>query len=75
MPNQEESYTLPHEDPIKKTSSGWARVGIVAAASALVGGLAVAWYYRNTLKTLRQTEENSPNPDFGSAKKDTEYEI
>jgi hypothetical protein len=46
--------------------SGWLRVGVVAAASALAGGLAVAWWYRKTLKTLRQTEEVGRNPYFNS---------
>ena len=45
---------------------GWLKVGIVAAASALAGGLAAAWWYRKTLKTLRQTEEIAINPHFGS---------
>jgi hypothetical protein len=35
---------------------GWLRMGLLAAASALAGGLAVAWYYRNTLTRLRQSE-------------------
>jgi hypothetical protein len=46
-------------------SSGRLKVGVVAAASALAGGLAAAWWYRNTLKTLRQTGETSTNPHFG----------
>lgn len=37
-------------------ASGWFRVGVWTAASALVGGLAVAWYYRKTLTRLRQAE-------------------
>jgi hypothetical protein len=45
---------------------GWLKVGIVAAASALAGGLAAAWWYRKTLKTLRQTEEIAINPHFSS---------
>jgi hypothetical protein len=32
------------------------RVGVVAAASALAGGLAMAWFYRKTLARLRQAE-------------------
>jgi hypothetical protein len=45
---------------------GWLKVGIVAAASVLAGGLAAAWWYRKTLKTLRQTEEITINPHFSS---------
>lgn len=44
---------------------GWIKVGTIAAASALAGGLAAAWYYRKTLDTLRQAEPNGANPDLG----------
>jgi hypothetical protein len=44
---------------------GWIKVGAIAAASALAGGLAAAWYYRNTLDRLRQAESNGTNADFG----------
>ena len=46
--------------------SGWLKLGVVAAASVLAGGLAAAWWYRKTLKTLRQAEENGTNPQYGS---------
>jgi len=52
-------------------SKGRLRVGVIAAASLLVGGLAAAWWYRKTLKTLRLTAENGQNPHFGITKKDT----
>lgn len=39
---------------------GWFKVGVLAAASAAIGGLAVAWYYRNTLARLRQAEDLPP---------------
>ncbi|HTB98989.1 MAG TPA: hypothetical protein VK716_18415 [Terracidiphilus sp.] len=42
--------------------SGWFKVGLVAAASALAGGLAAAWYYRKTLDRLHQAEANVPEP-------------
>jgi membrane associated rhomboid family serine protease len=45
------------EDPTQEPETpGWFGVGLFAAASALVGGLAVAWYYRGTLRRLRQAE-------------------
>jgi hypothetical protein len=56
-------------------SSGWLKVGVVAAASALAGGLAAAWWYRKTLKKLRQTGENTPNPQFGIQTDDPENEV
>jgi hypothetical protein len=41
------------------------KLGAVAAASALAGGLAAAWWYRNTLKKLRQADESAPSPHYG----------
>jgi hypothetical protein len=42
----------------------WIKLGVIAAASALAGGLAAAWFYRNTLNKLRQAESNLENSDF-----------
>jgi len=61
----EESEALTPTEVTNSGSSEWARVGIVAAASALAGGLAAAWWYRKTLKTLRQSQEIDPDPEFG----------
>lgn len=36
---------------------GWLKVGAVAAASAVLGGLAAAWFYRKTLSRLREAED------------------
>jgi flagellar basal body-associated protein FliL len=38
--------------------SSWIRVGAVAAASALAGGLAAAWFYRKTLKRMQAENSN-----------------
>jgi hypothetical protein len=46
----------------------WIKVGAIAAASALAGGLAAAWFYRNTLNKLRQAESEPENSDFGIQK-------
>jgi hypothetical protein len=46
----------------------WIKVGVIAAASALAGGLAAAWFYRNTLNKLRQAESDPENSDFGIQK-------
>ena len=40
-------------------------MGAVAAASALAGGLAAAWFYRKTLARLHQAEAEPP--DSGSS--------
>ena len=34
----------------------WLKVGTIAAASAVLGGLAAAWFYRKTLTQLREAE-------------------
>jgi hypothetical protein len=56
-------------------SSNWVKVGAVAAVSALIGGMAAAWWYRKTLKTLRQTGEIESNPDFGIPSDDASYDL
>jgi len=45
--------------PDEPKAPGWFRVAFFAAGSALVGGLAVAWYYRKTLARLQQAESVS----------------
>ena len=46
-------------------SPGRLKVGVIAAASLLAGGLVAAWWYRKTLTMLRQAEKEVPNPHFG----------
>jgi len=41
------------------------RVGLIATASALAGGLAVAWWYRDTLKKLRNPVISENIPKYG----------
>jgi hypothetical protein len=41
---------------------GWVKVGVIAAASAVLGGLAAAWFYRKTLSQLQ--EAGHENTDF-----------
>ncbi len=42
-------------------AGGWLRVGAVAAASAMLGGLAAAWFYRKTLSRLQEAENEIPD--------------
>jgi len=57
------------ESPAPEASlPAWIKLGAIAAASALAGGLAAAWFYRNTLKALRQAESDPENSDFGIQK-------
>jgi hypothetical protein len=44
------------------------KVGAIAAASALAGGLPATWFYRNTLNKLRQAESDPENSAFGIQK-------
>ena len=37
-------------------ATGWLKVGAIAAASAALGGLAAAWFYRKALSQLREAE-------------------
>jgi hypothetical protein len=43
------------------------KVGLLAAVSALAGGLAAAWYYRKTLARLRQADVIEPEENANSA--------
>ena len=65
MPNDVESSTYMKARSEETPPVGWLKLGVIAAASALAGGLAAAWWYRKTLKTLRQTDETTQNPHFG----------
>jgi len=46
-------------------SPNWFRIGLVAVASALAGGVAAAWWYRKTLNKLHESGEKGKNPQFG----------
>jgi hypothetical protein len=52
--------------------SGWLKLGVVAAATVLAGSLAAAWWYRNTVKRLRQADENPSHSHFGIHEDDPE---
>jgi hypothetical protein len=49
-----------------KHSRGWLAVGAIAAASATLGGLAAAWYYRKALHQLREAENEIPDSAAGT---------
>ena len=55
------SATEPVQEP---DTPNWLKVSAVAVASALAGGLAVMWFYRNSLTHLRQAEDLAENSDF-----------
>ena len=39
----------------------WIKVGAIAATSAVLGGLAAAWFYRKTLSQLREAGNEIPD--------------
>ena len=75
MTNQTESEVSSPQEILRPGSSNWVKVGVVAAASALIGGMAAAWWYRKTLKTLRQTGDMQSNPDFGISDDESSYDL
>jgi hypothetical protein len=75
MSSPTESEALAPTEVTSATFQSWAKVGIAAAASALIGGLAAAWWYRKTLKTLRQSEEIDPNSKFGISPDQTDGDL
>ena len=70
-----ESIVSRESDGRSRQVSGWLRFGIVAAASALAAGLATAWWYKNTLSTLRQAEAGRRNPEYEVSEEDPADEI
>jgi hypothetical protein len=53
----------------------WLKVSALAAGSVLAGGLAVAWYYRKTLKTLQNAEPPTSNSEFRIPDSETDFDI
>jgi hypothetical protein len=49
---------------VREKLPAWLKVGTVAAASALAGGLAAAWYYRKAVLRLREAEIRPENSNF-----------
>jgi membrane associated rhomboid family serine protease len=49
-------------------------VAAFGAASALAGGVAAAWFYRKTIKKLREAESQGENPESGISDGETEYD-
>ncbi|MDR3734058.1 MAG: hypothetical protein P4L10_00815 [Acidobacteriaceae bacterium] len=53
----------------------WLKVGFVAVASGVLGGLAAAWYYRKTLAELRKAESEGPTRSDANDFDDHYYDI
>ncbi len=64
--NDGESGSYKDSPAAERGISTWLKVGAVAAASALAGGLAAAWFYRGTLHRLREHESTTENSIFST---------
>lgn len=63
-PGSKRPATKPEGNGAGAVPSGWLKMGAVAATSALLGGLAAAWFYRKTLSQFREAEERIPDSEF-----------
>jgi hypothetical protein len=71
MTSHFDSLTSASDQPKDAGTSGWLKLGIIAGASALAGGLAAAWWYRKTLSKLHQVENSSQNVEFRNLEDDS----
>ena len=62
------------EEQQKAQPPGWLKVGAIAAASALAGGLAAAWFYRKTLTKLQDGENGVRNGQVRTSEADWEVD-
>ena len=60
------SKAIPETARRDPASNQWLKVGTIAAASAVLGGLAAAWFYRKTLSRLREAENEIPDSEAGT---------
>jgi hypothetical protein len=65
MASDSESKASPRQASQDESRGGMLKLGVVAVASALLGGVAAAWWYRKTLHKLHESGESSNNPHFG----------
>jgi hypothetical protein len=70
MANSLDPLTSPTPESDRSQPGEWLKVGALAAASAVAGGLVAAWWYRKTLSRLREAEENGQNLHFGISEGD-----
>jgi hypothetical protein len=75
MTNSLDSSSSDQSKQAEARPSRWLGVGVVAAASALVGGLAAAWWYRKTLSKLHEADGGPENPDFRISGEGSSYDI
>lgn len=49
----------------------WLKVGAIAATSAVLGGLAAAWFYRKTLIRLQDAQHGTGDSELSSIEDDS----
>lgn len=75
MTNHVESANSSDSSAGPSVQPRWMKFGLIAMASAVLGGMATAWWYKNTLIRLRQADEMPVNPHFGISGDDPGDEI
>jgi hypothetical protein len=75
MTNPTESLDSAEKIKNRPPLAAWVKVSGVAAVSALAGGLAAAWYYRNTLKRLQNGAEQPSDTNFGISDNSPEDDV
>jgi hypothetical protein len=63
--SSEEASQAPEAGKRHVNRNGWLKVGAIAAASAVIGGMATAWFYRNAISQLREAESEIPDSESG----------
>ena len=63
-----EPSTSSTELEARRPLPNWVKVSALAAGSALLGGLAAAWFYRKTITTLHEAAAEPPDSNFGIQK-------
>ena len=74
-PNASAYSTEPPASAPGGAPRGWLRVGAIAAASAALGGLAAAWFYRKTLSRLREAGDEIPDSIPNITENETEEDF
>lgn len=75
MTNNLESDVSREAQPREGTTPGWLKMGVVAAASGILGGLAAAWYYRKTLAQLHGADADGAAHTDSHALEERDYDI
>ena len=73
--SSEPKPALPGRSEPTTAPEGWLKVGTIAAASAVVGGLAAAWFYRKTLSRLRDASDSLPDSLLNVTENETEEDF